>query len=117
MPFVPVMHQSEQPSMQAIELSQRLQQTIAEYQQRNPSLTAEEIRQAAELAARQTQGQSGLPKRAAVALVAAGAAVALGVGLWVSASPGGTSGAAMAPVAIIAAVAAVMVAIIRLRRN
>jgi hypothetical protein len=111
------MHRPEQPSMQAIELSQRLQQTIAEYQQRNPSLTAEEIRQAAELAARQTQGQGAVPRAVAAALVAAGAAVALGVGLWFSASPGGSTGSPMMPVAVIAAVAIVMVAVVRLRRS
>jgi hypothetical protein len=116
MPFVPVMHRSEEPSMQAIELSQRLQQTIAEYQQRNPSLTTEEIRQAAELAASQSGGRA--PSSAAlVPLVVAGAAAALlGVGLFVRATPG-DAGAAMVPAAVIAALAAVMIAVVRARRR
>jgi hypothetical protein len=100
-----------------MELAQRLQQTIAEYQQRNPSLTTAEIRQATELAGRTADGQGGLPKAVLGSLVAAGAAVALMLGLWFSASPGSTSGGPMVPVAVIAAVAGVMIAVTRLRRR
>ena len=114
MPFVAMAHRPEQPSMQTIELSQRLQQTIAEYQQRNPSLTAEEIRQAAALAAQQAGGgaASGRPR---AALVAAGAAaLVLGVGLWTASNPG--SGASMmVPLAVVAAAAGAMIAVVRLR--
>jgi hypothetical protein len=116
MAFIPVMHQPEQPSLQAIELSQRLQQTIAEYQQRNPSLTAEEIRQAAELASRQSGG-GAVSRGPLVPLVVAGAAAAiLGVGLYLR-MPAGDGGAAMVPVAVIAALAAVMIAVVRSRRG
>jgi len=116
MPFVAVAHRHHEPSMQAIELSQRLQQTIAEYQQRNPSLTGEEIQQATELAAQKTsQGTSSA--RPVVALVAGGAAaVALGVGLWTTQNPG-SSGTAMVPMAVVAAIAAVLIAVIRMRRG
>lgn len=114
--FVPVMHRPEQPSMQAIELSQRLQQTIAEYQQRNPSLTTEEVRQAADLAARQSGGSTASGRPAAPLIAATAAAVVLGVGLYAQSDPGAGS-TMMVPLAIIAAIAAVMIAVTRLRRR
>jgi len=95
-----------QPSPRAQELGQRIALTIAEFQQRNPDVSAEEVRAAAQLATQQVDARAGAPRRA-VAAAAAGA-VALGLGAWLATGAAGRH----LPLGTIAAGVAVVVAII-----
>jgi len=81
MVFVPMMGQPQLPSPRAQELGQRVAMTIAEFQQKYPDLSAEEIRQAMEVAANRSPDR-GRPAAAGVAAVVAGLAVAAGVGVF-----------------------------------
>ena len=110
MVFVPMMGQPQLPSPRAQELGQRVALTIAEFQQKYPDLSSEEIRQALAVAANHAP-ERGRPDRATVAAVVAAAAVAAGLGVFllgnrVSIPHGG------AMPAIIAACVAVVVALV-----
>jgi hypothetical protein len=79
MVFVPMVP-PPQPSPHAQELGQRFTLTIAEFQQKYPDLSAEEIRQALEVAAARSPERS---RPAAAGLVAGVAALAGAAGLGV----------------------------------
>jgi hypothetical protein len=81
MVFVPMMGQPQLPSPRAQELGQRVAMTIAEFQQKYPDLSAEEIRQAMEVAASRAPDH-GRPAAAGIADVVAGLAVAAGLGVF-----------------------------------
>jgi len=95
-----------QPSPRVQELGQRLAMTIAEYQQRNPDLSAEEVRAAALLATQQVDAPRGVRRSAAAAVVAG--AIAVGLLAWLS---GGSTGAHL-PLGAVAGVLATVVAIV-----
>lgn len=76
-----------QPSPRVQELGQRIALAISEFQQRNPDVSAEEIRAAADLATHQVDAPRGTPARAVTAMVAA--AVAVGLGAFLYRSPSG----------------------------
>ena len=81
MVFVPMMGQPQLPSPRAQELGQRVALTIAEFQQKYPDLSPEEIRQALEVASdRSPEGPR--PARVAIVAVVAGVAVAAGLGVF-----------------------------------
>lgn len=73
-PYVP----SQPPSPRAQELGQRFELTIAEFEQKYPDLSAEEVRQALALASRGSAAPTGRIGGAAIA-VSAGALVAVGL--------------------------------------
>jgi len=75
-----------QPSPRVQELGQRIALAISEFQQRNPDVSAEEIRAAADLATHQVDAPRGTPARAVAAM---GAAVAVGLGAFLYRSPSG----------------------------
>lgn len=78
-PFVP----PQPASPRAQELGQRVALTIAEFQQRYPDLSAEEVRQALALAADRSPEGTRQARVVVAALVAAGA-VALGLGAFLT---------------------------------
>jgi hypothetical protein len=102
-PYVP-----PQPlSPRAQELGQRVQLTIAEFQQKYPDLSDEEIRQALMSAVSATEpGTDRAP--AALGAIAAAVAVVAGLGVWLFARGGGATGTARPFVLAIAVVAAVV---------
>jgi hypothetical protein len=114
MAFIPVVSTPQAPSMQAMELAQRLQQTIAEYRQNHPALTPDEIGQAAQLAVGEVE-----PRRArAVPLAAAMAGVVVALGVVVFMRSGVHGGGAPIPlIAIGAAVVAIGVVVLKMRRR
>jgi hypothetical protein len=73
--FIPT-YVPQAPSPRAQELAQRLALAIAEYQQRNPDVSAEEIRAATRLAAEQLHARRGTPTVLIATLV--GGVMALG---------------------------------------
>jgi MYXO-CTERM domain-containing protein len=84
----PVHVPEQPPSPRVQELGHKLTLAIAEFQQRNPDLSAEEIRAAAQLATNQVDAPRGVAPRAVTAVVAG--VVAVGLGAWLTgASPGG----------------------------
>jgi hypothetical protein len=102
----PIYTSSQPPSPRVQELGQRIALAIAEFQQRNPDLSAEEVRAAAQLATQQVDAPRGVPRRA---LAAAGAGVvAVGLGTWLATGPAGGH----LPLGAIAAGLAAVVAII-----
>jgi uncharacterized membrane protein YedE/YeeE len=107
--IIPTHVPSQPPSPRVQELGQKIALAISEFQQRNPDLSAEEVRAAAQLATSQVDASRGNPARALAAVVAG--AVAVGLGAWLArGSAGGhpsllTMGAlALVVVAVIAAV-------------
>ena len=116
MVFVPIVPPPAAPSPRAQELGQRFRLTIAEFEQKYPDLSPEEIRQALELASREGSTDRGPAARAGVA-VAAAAVVAAGLGVYLFARAGhvpAVGGAA----AVIAALLVVGLAVaVRSRRE
>jgi len=100
------------PSPQAQELAQRLALVIAEFQQRNPDVSAEEIRAATQIAAGQVSG----PRRPAAGALAAvvAAFAALGGILYVER---GSAGAPLPWIAIGAGALAVVAVAAALRNR
>jgi hypothetical protein len=78
--FVPMVP-SQPPSPRAQELGQRFALAIAEFQQKYPDLSAEEIRQALEVASDRSP-ERARPAAAGIAAVVAGLAVAAGLGVF-----------------------------------
>ena len=107
----PIVTSSQPPSPRVQELGQRIALAIAEFQQRNPDLSAQEIREAAQLATNQVDAPRGAPARVVAAVVAGVAAVGLGAYLQV-----GSSGS-HPPLVAIAAVVVAVVAVIALVKN
>ena len=100
------------PSPRAQELGERLALIIAEYQQKNPDVSAEEIRVAAQIATgRITARRSAQP---AVLAGVIAAAAALGGLLWFAR---GTPGEVHVPWIVIGAAAIVVVAVLAGLRN
>lgn len=115
MVFIPTVSTPQAPSVQAMELAQRLQQTVAEYRQTHPTLTPEDIAQATRLAAGETEGASVTVKRGALAAVAA-MVVALGSVVVFSSSGGGAGRHITVPAVAIGAAAIALVAAFVARR-
>ncbi|MGA2381855.1 MAG: hypothetical protein ABSG61_00315 [Gemmatimonadales bacterium] len=108
-PYVP----EQTPSPRAQELGQRLALVIAEYQQRNPEVSAEEIRVATEIAAGHVTARRG----AAPALLAAAVAAVAALGGFLYLGQG-SSGAVHLPwVAIAAGAIALAGVLAALRRR
>jgi hypothetical protein len=107
-PYVP----EETPSPRAQELGQRLALVISEYQQRNPDVSAEEIRVATQIAAGHITARRG----AAPALLAAAVAAVAGLGgiLYMAR---GTSGAVHIPWIAVAAAAIALAGAFAALRN
>lgn len=98
-------------SPRAQELGQRVALTIAEFQQRYPDLSDEEVRHALALAADHSP-EGARPARGVLIAVAAGAAAALGLGAFLAGGrlPYGTGTLLPALVAVGVALLAVVVA-------
>ena len=109
--IIPAHVPSQTPSPRVQELGQRITLAISEFQQRNPDLSAQEIREAAQLATNQVDAPRGAPARVVAAVVAGVAAVGLGAYLQV-----GSSGS-HPPLVAIAAVVVAVVAVIALVKN
>jgi hypothetical protein len=110
--FVPVVVSTPSPRAEA--LGQRLAETIEQYRQQNPDLSALEVRQAARIAVTRAAGvQTAVPVLAAVAAVAAvaGLMVALAAG---PRSAGSQQWILMLPIAGLA-IAVALVAALRRR--
>jgi hypothetical protein len=106
---LPMMTSSQPPSPRVQELGQRIALAIAEFQQRNPDLTAEEVRAAAQLATQQVDAPRGVRKNAAAA--AAVGVAAVGLGAWLATGSAGghlplaTIGGLIAALVVVFAVA------------
>jgi hypothetical protein len=109
--IIPTYAPSQPPSPRVQELGQKIALAISEFQQRNPDLSAEEVRAAAQLATNQVGAPRGAPTRALAAVVAAVAAVGLGVMLKTG-SPGSHP-----PLLTIAALVVAGVAVIAVVKN
>ncbi len=109
MAFVPYVPPS-QPSPRAQELGQRVALTVAEFRQKYPDLTDEEIRQALDSAAGSATSGGGRPV-AALGAIAAAVAVAAGLGVYLFARGAGGASALGRPIALALAVAAAIVVI------
>lgn len=109
--IVPTHDPSQAPSPRVQELGQRIALAIAEFQQRNPDLSAEEVRAAALLATSQVDAPRGAPTRVAAVVVAA--VVALGLGALLQTRSTGHP----LPVVAIGAVIVAVVAAIAVARN
>jgi hypothetical protein len=109
-PYVP----PPMPSPRAQELGQRVALTIAEFQQKYPDLSDEEIRQALATAASRSPSGEGRPA-APLAAIAAAVAVAAGLGVYLLAGSGGAvSGRPIVfGLAVVAAVVGVVAALRR----
>ena len=82
MVFIPMMSPPpQQPSPRSQELGQRVALTIAEFQQKYPDLSSEEVRQALEVASDRSSERSRPAAASVVAMVAA-AAAAVGLGVY-----------------------------------
>ena len=112
---LPMMSSSPLPSPRAQELGQRVALTIAEFQQKYPDLSPEEIRQALEVASDRSP-ERARPARAAVAAMVAGVAVAAGVGVFLLGNRVSLPHAGAWP-AIVAAGFAIVAALLARRRR
>ncbi len=108
----PVQAPERTPSPRAQELAQRLALAIAEFQQRNPDVSAEEVRVAAQIATGQVTTRRGAAPGALAAAVVA--AVVLGGFLF---SSGGAPGGAQVPWVAITAGAIAVLAVVAVLRN
>jgi len=107
--ILPIHTSSQPPSPRVQELGQRIALAIAEYQQRNPDLSAEEVRAAAQLATQQVDTPQGVPTRAVAAATAG--IVAVGLGAWLATGSAGSHlplGAIVAGLAAVVAIIAVV---------
>ena len=106
--IIPSHAPSQPPSPRVQELGQRIALAISEYQQRNPDLSAEEVRAAAQLATSQVDAPSGAPARWLAAVIAG--MVAVGLGAWLAGgSPNGHPPLLMAGALVVAVVAVIAV--------
>jgi hypothetical protein len=106
--IIPSYASSQPPSPRVQELGHRIALAISEFQQRNPDLSAEEVRAAAQLATSQVDAPRGAPARTLAAVVAG--VVAVGLGAWLAGgSRGGHPPLVMAGALIIAVVAVIAV--------
>ena len=112
--FIPVPNPDRTPSPRVQELEQRLSLTIAEFQQRYPDLSQEEIRQAALLATGRLNAPARAPARAFAAAAVAGAAVLLGMMVYATSAPGHLPAV---PIAAVAAAFVVVALVVRARRG
>jgi hypothetical protein len=109
--IIPTHVPSQPPSPRVQELGQKIALAISEFQQRNPDLSAEEVRAAAQLATSQVDVPRGTPARLLGA--AAGGVVAVGLAVWLArGSPGGHPSLLMIG-ALVVAVVAVIAAVSR----
>jgi len=108
-PYVP----PPSPSPRAQELGQRVALTIAEFQQKYPDLSDEEIRQALAAVGPSASGE-GRPA-AALGAIAAAVAVVAGLGVYLFARGGGA--APTRPIVFGLAVVAAVVALVAARRR
>jgi hypothetical protein len=108
-PYVP----EQTPSPRAQELGEKLALVMAEYQQRNPDVSAEEIRVATQIATGHITARRG----AAPALVAAGVALVAGMGGVLYAARGASGPVHVPWVAVAAAAIALAGAFAALRRR
>jgi len=113
--FVPMVPQ-QPPSPRAQELGQRFALTIAEFQQKYPDLSAEEVRQALALASERSADRVR-PAAASVAAVAAGVAAAAGLGVFLLGDRLTLPHGAALPAIVAACAAALAVAVARRRRE
>jgi hypothetical protein len=104
------------PSPRAQELGQRMALTIAEFQQRYPDLSAEELRQAMEVAASRSP-ERGRPAAAGVAAMLAALAVAAGVGVFFLGSRVSIPHGGALPAILAAAVAVLIAFVVRKSRE
>ncbi len=105
-PYVP----PQPPSPRAQELGQRVQLTIAEFRQKYPDLSDEEIRQALASAVGSTESGTSRPP-AALGAIAAAIAVAAGLGVYLFARGGGQAARPFVfAIAVVAAVVGLMAA-------
>ena len=112
--FIPAPNRNLTPSPRVQELEQRLSLAIAEFQQRYPDLSREEIRQAALLATGDLNAPARAPLRAAAAGVVAASAALLGVLIFATSAP---SHVPAAPIAAVAAAVVVVLLVVRTRRG
>lgn len=104
-PYVP----PQPPSPRAQELGQRVQLTIAEFRQKYPDLSDEEIHQA--LASAVSSSESGTSRPpAALGAIAAAIAVVAGLGVYLFASGGQSARPFVFGIAVVAAVVGLMAA-------
>jgi hypothetical protein len=115
MVFVPMVP-PPQPSPRAQELGQRFALTIAEFEQKYPDLSAEEIRQAMEVAASRSPDHRR-PAAAGVAAVVAGLAVAAGLGVFLLGDRVAVPLVGAWPAIVAVAVAALVALAVRSRRE
>jgi hypothetical protein len=111
-PFVP----SQPPSPRAQELGQRFALTIAEFQQKYPDLSPEEVRQAQALASDRSPDRSR-PAAASMAAVVAGVAAAVGLGVFLIGDRVALPHGGALPAIVAVCVAALAVVVARRRRE
>ncbi len=117
MVFVPYVPPS-QPSPRAQELGQRVALTVAEFRQKYPDLSDEEVRQALASAVGSATSGGDRPRAAAGAIFAA-VAVAAGLGVYLFTAGRGEAAALGRPIVLAIAVAAAVLALVvkRARRE
>jgi hypothetical protein len=115
MAFVPDVT-PRQPSPRAQEMGQRFALTIAEYRQKYPDLSEEEVRQALALASERSP-EGARSARSAIVAVAGGVAVAAGVGAYLVGGRVPFLDSAAFPAFVAAAVAVIAAVVARRRRE
>jgi peptidoglycan/LPS O-acetylase OafA/YrhL len=105
----------QQPSPRAQELGQRVALTIAEFQQKYPDLSAEEVQQALALASDRSPDRAR--PAASVAALVAGVAAAAGLGVFLLGDRIPIPHGGAVPAIVAACVAALAVAVVRRRRE
>jgi hypothetical protein len=106
----PMMTSSQPPSPRVQELAQRIALAVAEFQQRNPDLSAKEVQEAAELATNQVDAPSSRARARVVAAALTGVA-ALGLGAYLRTGSSGSHPPLVAVAAVVVAVVAVIVVV------
>jgi hypothetical protein len=113
--FVPMVP-PQLPSPRAQELGQRVALTIAEFQQKYPDLSAEEIRQALEVAANRSPDRAR-PAAGGIVAAVAGLAAAAGLGVFLLGDRVAVPLVGAWPAIVAVAVAAVVALVVRSRRE
>jgi hypothetical protein len=104
------------PSPRAQELGQRFALTIAEFRQKYPDLSEEEMRQAMALASGRSPDRAR-PTRASLVAVVAGAAAAAGLGVYLAGGRVSLPHGGALPAVVVAIVAVLVVVVARGRRE